>query len=364
MGRAYLGPEAQPRWQQARIDVIRRIGDVAREHGAEFVVAAGDVFDDNVVDPHTVARTCDALATIEVPVYLLPGNHDPLDGNTIYRSPRWRDARPGHVHVIESTAPIDVPGTDAQIVGAPWASRRPGRDLNNEALAAAGDCPAGTVRILLGHGQVDAIAPDTSDPSLVALQPLLDAAAAGRLHYAALGDRHSTLDVEGHGLVWFSGSPEVTAFRDTDAGNVLAVELTPDKPPAVSRHRVGEWVFERHEIELSDDASVAALEALLAAYPSPTTTVVRLVVNGVLSLSANRAFETLLAARGPALARLDFPPRHDHRLLKPDAAELLDLDLRGYARAALEELLAAAEDDRVAAEALTQFYRIEMEARR
>src|SRR5690606_40600150 len=79
MMRRFLGPEAQARFGQARLDAIERIGRAAADHDVAFVVVAGDVFDANQVDRQVVMRACEALRSIPCPVYLLPGNHDALE---------------------------------------------------------------------------------------------------------------------------------------------------------------------------------------------------------------------------------------------------------------------------------------------
>ena len=109
MTRAYLHPEAAARFGQARIDTIRRLGELATEHGAQFIVVAGDVFESNQLSPQTVMRTLDALRSLPVPIFLLPGNHDPLDGASIFAKPEFRRAAP-HIIVIRDSVPIPVPG--------------------------------------------------------------------------------------------------------------------------------------------------------------------------------------------------------------------------------------------------------------
>ena len=44
MTRAFLSPEAASRFSQARIDAISALGKMAKEHGAQFIIVAGDVF--------------------------------------------------------------------------------------------------------------------------------------------------------------------------------------------------------------------------------------------------------------------------------------------------------------------------------
>ena len=52
MTRYFLNGEAQPRYSAARRDVVAGSGALAAEDaGAEFVVVAGDVFEDNQLRP-------------------------------------------------------------------------------------------------------------------------------------------------------------------------------------------------------------------------------------------------------------------------------------------------------------------------
>ena len=125
--------------------------------GAISSSLAGDVFESNYLNRQVVARALDAIGSCPVPTYLLPGNHDPLDSSSIYRSPMFASNQPEHLRVIESSEPIGVkPGVE--IVGAPWFSKRPTEDLAAKAIADLEPMQGG-VRILAAHGAVDAVPP-------------------------------------------------------------------------------------------------------------------------------------------------------------------------------------------------------------
>ena len=140
---------------------------LAAESGAEFVVVAGDVFEDNQLDPRVVSTSLEAMRAIGIPVYLLPGNHDPLDASSVYTSDLFTAECPANVTVLDRAGTHEVrPGL--QIVAAPWRSKRPTTDLVAEVLA---DLPAdGTIRILVAHGGVDILDPDptrrVADPAV------------------------------------------------------------------------------------------------------------------------------------------------------------------------------------------------------
>ena len=186
-------------------------------------MVGGDVFESNQVERQVIVRALDAMgATPDVTYYLLPGNHDPLDAGIGIPVPTFLDNRPSNVVVLEDPTPVTVaPGVE--VVGAPWPTKRPLHDLVNRAVA---DLPAdGTVRIVVGHGAVDILSPDPTDPALVSVGGLEAALASGRIHYVALGDRRSTTDVGTSGRIWCSRAPEPTDYDEVDPGNVLVVEL-------------------------------------------------------------------------------------------------------------------------------------------
>ena len=105
MTRSVLGDEAQARFADARIAVVSRLGELARAQRCDFALVCGDVFESSQIERRTLARAFEAIASIPVPVYLLPGNHDPLDAASVYRSAAFRDAAPDHVHVLGDASP-------------------------------------------------------------------------------------------------------------------------------------------------------------------------------------------------------------------------------------------------------------------
>nr|WP_281497387.1 metallophosphoesterase [Ornithinimicrobium sp. F0845] len=344
MTRHYLDGEAQARFTAARIDAIRRIGAVAGEQECEFVVVCGDVFETNQLSRQTVGRALEALATVPVPVYLLPGNHDPLDPVTIYRSPQFVRDCPDHVHVLTDAEPVLV-RAGVELIPAPWSGKRPGRDLVGAAVAAAlagGSMPsAGSddpVRIVVGHGAVDVLDPDRANAGAIALAPLEQEIAAGRIHYVALGDRHSRTSVGESGAVWYSGAPEVTSHREDLPGDVLVVEVEAGTPPVVTPHHVGTWAFRTLRRELGGAADVSALARELAAIPDKDRTVVRLALHGALGVAAHADLADLLEAQGDVFAALSTWDRHTALRVSADDADLEQLALGGFLSAAADEM--------------------------
>ena len=129
-------------------------------------MVAGDVFEDNQLGAAVISQSLEAMRAIGIPVYLLPGNHDPLDASSVYTSALFTAECPANVTVLDRAGTHEVrPGL--QIVAAPWRSKRPTTDLVADVLD---DLPAdGVIRILVAHGGVDMLDPDPTRPSLIRL---------------------------------------------------------------------------------------------------------------------------------------------------------------------------------------------------
>ena len=245
MTRYFLNGEAQPRYSAARRDVVAGLGALAAESGAEFVVVAGDVFEDNQLAPRVISQSLEAIRAIGLPVYLLPGNHDPLDASSVYTSALFTAECPDNVTVLDRPGVHEV-RQGLQIVAAPWRSKAP---ITDPVAGVLDGLPAdGATRIVVGHGAVDIFVPDKDRPSLIRLAALEAAIARDAVHYVALGDKHSRMEVGSTGRVWYSGSPEVTNYDDieTDPGHVLVVDIDeddPKRPVRVDARRVGRWRF-------------------------------------------------------------------------------------------------------------------------
>jgi DNA repair exonuclease SbcCD nuclease subunit len=336
--RRFLGEDCQARWSAARFDAICRLGQVAAEERCEFVVVAGDVFESNQVDRKTVARACEALSVIRVPVFLLPGNHDPLDAASVFRSAIWIAKKPADVHVIEALGRSLEVRPGVEVAGAPWTSKRPLRNL----VAAAADelVPlVGGVRVLLAHGVVDTLSPDPGDPAAICLSDAERGIAQGRFHYLALGDRHSLTGVGASGRIWYSGTPEVNDFDEVDPGQILVVEVGPDGV-VTTPHRVGRWRFLEERAAVSSAEDIEALGRRLESLPDKDRTVLKLGFVGTLTLRQHARLEEIVGDARDLFAAVVHLESGSELVVVPDDSDFADLSLAGFAATAVERLRA------------------------
>jgi DNA repair exonuclease SbcCD nuclease subunit len=341
MTRHYLNGDAQPRYSAARRGAVASLGALAADTGAEFVVVAGDVFEHNQLAPREVSTALEAMRAIKVPVYLLPGNHDPLDASSVYTSALFTSERPDNVVVLDTPGVHEVrPGL--QLVAAPWFSKAPTTDLVAEVLE---ELPSdGVTRVVVGHGAVDILVPDKDRPSLIGLGAVEAAIARGAVHYVALGDKHSRMSVGTTGRIWYSGSPEVTNYDDIepDPGHVLAVDIDEDGEVNVEAHRVGAWKFMslRHGVDNSRD--VADLDINLDQMPDKDRTVIRLGLTGSLTVTDRAALDACLDRYARLFAALVPWDKQTDIAVVPADGEFDDLGIGGFAAAAVDELVATA----------------------
>ena len=344
MTRHFLNGDAQPRYSAARRDAVSALGALAAETGAEFVVVAGDVFEHNQLAPCVVSQSLEAMRSIGIPIYLLPGNHDPLDASSVYTGALFTAERPDNVTVLDRSGVHDVrPGL--QIVAAPWRSKAPTADLVADVLD--GVVADGVTRILVAHGGVDLLDPDSADPSVIRLQRVHDALASGAVHYVALGDKHSRTRVGDTGRIWYSGSPEVTNYEDVehDPGHVLVVDIDEDDPAravTVTAHRVGLWRFVTLRRSVDSGRDVTDLDINLDLLPDKDRTVVRLALTGSLSVTDRAALDACLDRYSRVFASLRIWERRSDIAVVPEDGEFADLGIGGFAAAAVEELVATA----------------------
>jgi DNA repair exonuclease SbcCD nuclease subunit len=344
MTRHFLAGDAQPRYSAARRDAVAGLGALAAEVGAEFVVVAGDVFEHNQLAPQVIGQSLEAMRAIGIPVYLLPGNHDPLDASSVYTGALFTAECPDNVVVLNRAGAHEIrPGLE--IIAAPWRSKAPTTDLVAEVLDGLPESTA--TRILVAHGGVDALDPDRDKPCLIRLAMLDDALARGALHYIALGDKHSLTRVGDSGRVWYSGSPEVTNFDDveSDPGHVLVVDIDEsDRAVTAESRHVGHWRFVTMHRQVDTGRDIADLDMNLDLLTEKDRTVVRLALTGSLTVTDRAALDACLDRYARLFAWLGLWESHTQLAVMPADGEFTDLGIGGFAAAAVEELVATARE--------------------
>lgn len=351
MTRRFLDADAAGRFAHDRLERIRDIGRIVRERGCAFVVAAGDVFEANEVAPKTVRRALAALAEVPAPVFLLPGNHDALTETSVFRSRAFVENKPPRVTVLDGEGPF-LAAEGVELAAAPWRAKRTAENPLQPLLRKLE--PAGDrLRIVVAHGEVDALAPMSSEATHLSLEAMRRAVADGRAHFIALGDKHSPTRLDSEGRVWYSGTPEATAFREPNPGFVNIVRLSRERAE-VESVRIGAWAFTEIERTVAGADDVRELLRDVAAFSDKERRVLRLRVGGVLGMAEATALEERLTELRDLFASFECDRETLHVGVRAEDIEASGLT--GFARAAAfrlkEEVDAGGRDAATARNAL------------
>ena len=320
--------------QQARIEAIKRIGGVAQEHGAVFVLVAGDLFDSPSADKATVSAACSAIGQIGVPVLAIPGNHDHGGPGCVWEQAffqRESEALAPNLRVLLEAAPVELDA--AVILPCPLLRRAVMADPTDwlrtpEAFAGLSpDKP----RIVLAHGSTQTFSGQWSDDEEGAsASNLLDLSRlpATEIDYIALGDWHGSKQIDAK--AWYAGTPELDRFPkggEHDPGNVLVVEARRGAAPLVARVATSRLRWRELTFDFAGDASLNTLQerlfALLEARANED--LLRLSLTGSLGIEAANRLEELLESLGARLLRMKLA---NGTLIAPTDAELQALTAR------------------------------------
>ncbi len=281
------------RVREERLAAAGRVLAAARERAAEFVLIAGDTFEDNGVERSLVQKVADILGSSHVPVFVIPGNHDPLTPGSVWEHPSWKTT--GCVHVLKEERPVELPG--GILYPCPVKDKRSRKDPT------AWITPAGADAISVGmaHGTVEGIQQPEPDHPIAR-----DAAARAGLDYLALGHWHSTTTypaTDGAVRMAYSGTHETTSFGERDSGNALVVEITGHgASPIVTPAHTGGLTWMVIEKEVREPGDLARVRRAIESHEDAGTTLVELRVKGLLAAAERdelQRIKEILASRFP-----------------------------------------------------------------
>jgi DNA repair exonuclease SbcCD nuclease subunit len=355
-------PDKRALLRQERLAAIGRLGGVARQHGAAFVLVAGDLFDSHQPTRSDVSAACSAIGSLGLPVLVIPGNHDHGGAGSVWQESYFQEERqqlaPNLTVLLERVpfelSQLGLPG--GVLLPCPLLRKAEPEDptawLRGLDLSAWADQP----RLVLAHGSIQGFGAeesgDTDDENPPVPTNRIDLAAlpAGEIDYVALGDWHGLKQVSPR--AWYAGCHEMDRFPravDYRSGQVLVVEAARAALPEVMAVATGgiQWHQLQHRFNSDDD--LERLEQLLRDLIGPRSNqdLLLLELDGSLSLAAAARLQELLQRLEARLLRVK---RRDRTTVAPDAGELRQLTERAgdplVARVAarLQELAAQGEE--------------------
>jgi DNA repair exonuclease SbcCD nuclease subunit len=297
--------------QNERFVAVERLGALARQENASFIVVAGDLFDSPTASKPVVSRACAVIGAIGLPVYVIPGNHDHGGADSIWDTEffqRERHSLAPNLHLLLKPEPVEL--EDAVLFPCPLLRRHESADttqwlrhfeLNDSAY---GTKP----RIVLAHGSVTHFgsAPeddeDSSSVNLIDLNRL-----PGAFDYLALGDWHGTK--EATPKAWYSGTPELDRFvKGTEhrPGNVLMVKVARGENPEVRILKTAKVGWHELDFRFTSDTDLSEFETQLRELLGTRAgeDVLQLQLAGSLGIEACTRLENILESIDSRLLRL------------------------------------------------------------
>ncbi len=319
---AQFGPAAE-RLRAARLTTLTHALALAVEHEADAFLIAGDLFEDNQVNDTLVASALDILrAHPELPIYILPGNHDPSGTGSVWQRKAILHA-PANVHVLREAGVTDLGGS-TYLVASPLHQKLSTTDPSLKLVELAATLPVDAIRIGLTHGALAIEAKHQPNDFPIAL----NAASRAGLDYLAIGHWHNWLPDTDGGRIVMPGTPEPDRFANDASGHVALVELAGHgQLPRVQALSVATLTWRALTFDFaSAEASRASLAATLSEFtPTAANTVLRITLIGVASPAALAEIRAWLT---PALAPFLVGQLVDRTRVALTAVELADLQVR------------------------------------
>jgi Calcineurin-like phosphoesterase len=239
--------EAAATLRERRAAAFERSLALAISETVNIVLIVGDLFDSNAVTRGLVGRVGAGLAGLAaagIRTVILPGDHDQLDGSSVYRAFDLSALAgvPGSVVVLD---PAAGPAGDLTIdeLGLTITARFPAPDLRDDRW-----------RVGLVHRPV---------------RPRDDEIAGAGVDYLAVGGPHEEAFGSAADVAWgASGAPDLVDVRRDRAGEIVLVRLDEQgdrRSASVERRRVGTTRYEALSLDLGAFPDDGALAAAIAA---------------------------------------------------------------------------------------------------
>ncbi len=266
-----------------RIKTAENIVNKAEEKGVDFIIIAGDLFENNTIDRDTIEEIIDILSG-DIKTYILPGNHDPLKDGSLYHIDSWESAENIHIFTEENEVEHN---DDVILYPCPLTQKISNSDPTNSIPNVEND---DCIRIGIAHGDLDIGIKDNPNFPINKKR-----ANESELNYLALGEWHSwnlfEQDNEIKNTV-YPGAPEPTKHDDSDPGNIALVEIN-ENEVNIEKENVSSLSWMRWNEEITNPDSVESLKRKISELDCPKKTILNINLSGVVTPDVFNSIENL-----------------------------------------------------------------------
>jgi len=271
--------------RETRIKSINNVLNIAKEQNVDFVLLCGDIFEHNMVSQDDVRKVVSVFNQYsDIPIYLLPGNHDIIGADCVYNRPIFQNLT--HLKIIQSCDTIQI--QDTYLHPCPILSKFITKDLTVN-IPSVHDL--GGIHIGIAHGSLigNFSTQDWEDITLP-----IDPSCIERtgIDYLALGHWHGYRIFEDSRIA-YSGTHEQTKYNEDNAGYCLMVHIDKkgDKP-IIEPIKTGQLKWLSCEFDIMDSSSLNELKEYLDSIKD--IDMVRLELHGELQLEYKEKLDNIL----------------------------------------------------------------------
>ena len=300
--------------RQERLNAISRIREAAQMNASKFVLIAGDLFDSPTPSSSSVTEVLEIIGEINVPVIVIPGNHDHGALGTVWHTDnfkKYQKQMAPNLSLLLESDPFEI--EDAVILPCPLLRNKDNtdptlwlRNFNWNTISIS------KPRIVLAHGSVREFGGqnynlDEETPSRANNLVNLDQLPIDEIDYIALGDWHNLKQVSEN--AWYSGTPEPDRFdqgENNNRGQVLQVDVSRLQKPEVKSIATGRIKWHNLNFRFNSDKDLDRFERQVEGLTAGRVSrdLLRVEISGALSLSGYSRFELLKADLENKLIRL------------------------------------------------------------
>lgn len=268
--------------QQARLEVLEKMVEMANEQQCNLFVVAGDLFHNiKGINKKTIAQAAKYLEAFQGEcVLIIPGNHD-YDNDMIDLWKTFKEHIADKIVFLNQEVPVSLDnyGLDITVYPAPCHSKH--SDVNNINWIREHKLNIDPLQINIGiaHGALEGISPDLTSSYFYMTREELENIP---LDLWLLGHTHVTYPPSQSLKEWqiFNpGTPEPDGLDCKHGGNAWIITIDEQKKTSATRMDTGIYRFLDKEFTVSSSGELDEMKSLLLSN-NPNNTVARLKITG------------------------------------------------------------------------------------
>lgn len=266
--------------QQARLDVLANMVEIANREGCNLFVIAGDMFDRITgIDKKTITQVATTLESFHGEcIIIMPGNHD-YDNGMIELWANFNKVASDKILYINEERPYSLNeyGIDAVIYPAPCHSKH--SSTNNIGWIKEQIMANDQVNIGIGHGAINGLSPDMD---MNYYNMTLDELHNISVDLWLLGHTHITYPLNStvtSEKIFNPGTPEPDGLDCKHKGNAWIISIDKNKKVSADRVITGTYKFIDHEYEIRESEDLDNILSTLYK-DDPSKTIARINLKG------------------------------------------------------------------------------------